>query len=103
MSYERDGVTYPSYGAYLRGKSLKVAYCRSHIGRDATAEKQWDAELNLFRAVTAQGIMPAGTSTRESMKALKLSEKHGHAYDAANPEGFARKVLGVGSTETLGD
>ncbi len=83
MAYERDGQVWPTYGAYLRSKNLKTAYCRSHIGQDATRQKRWDAELNAFDAAVAQGIMPAGTSMRKIREAVEVSNKTGVAYNAS--------------------
>lgn len=83
MSYVRDEVTYPTYGAYLRGKSLSVEGCRSATGGpDRTAQKDWDRNLQSYRDARAQGIQPAGTKQYQVNEAVDLSNKAGAAYNA---------------------
>lgn len=64
-----------------RVKSIKVAYCGIG-GGDATAQKNWDRNLNLYRQARADGIQPTGTSPGKVMAAIKQSEKTGTAFVA---------------------
>ena len=68
-----------SWGACARAANLRVAYCGIG-GGDATAQKKWDAELNLYRSARAQGIQPDGTTTKKVVKALEMSNSTGAAY-----------------------
>ena len=45
-------------------------------------DKKWNSELQAYRDARAQGIQPAGTSTRQVQKAIDDSNKVGKAYDA---------------------
>lgn len=69
-----------SYGACLRNASVKVAYCNSANGLDATKQKRWDAELASYRSARAEGIEPAGTSQRQVDQARKFSDITGKAF-----------------------
>lgn len=68
-----------SWGECARAANLKVAYCGIG-GGDATAQKQWDSELSLYRQARRQGIRPDGTKTNKIMAALKASDAAGAAY-----------------------
>lgn len=67
----------------MRSKNLRVAYCNSAAGKDATAQKRWDKELADYRSAREQGIQPAGTTTPKIRQAVELSNKAGKAYDAS--------------------
>lgn len=69
-----------TYGECIRSKSLRVAYCQSAAGHDATRQKAWDRELDEYRSAIAQGIEPESTSTRDTRAAVAWSEKNGVAY-----------------------
>jgi hypothetical protein len=56
-----------------------VAYCGIG-GGDATVQKKWDAELDLYRAARRQGVQPDGTKTHQIEAALRASEAAGAAY-----------------------
>jgi hypothetical protein len=58
---------------------MRVAYCGIG-GGDATEQKRWDAELDLYRAARRQGVQPDGTKTHQIEAALKASEAAGAAY-----------------------
>jgi hypothetical protein len=68
-----------SWGECARAANLRVAYCGIG-GGDATEQKRWDAELDLYRAARRQGIQPDGTKQHQVVKALKASEAAGAAY-----------------------
>lgn len=65
-----------------RAKSIKVAYCGIG-GGDATAQKKWDRNIDLYRTARKQGIQPTGTSQSKVMAAIKQSEKTGTAFVAS--------------------
>lgn len=65
-----------------KARSIRVAY--SGIGGgDATTQKKWDKNLDLYRAARAQGIEPVGTKPSQVMAAIKQSEKTGTAFKAS--------------------
>ena len=63
----------PTYGAHLRSKNLKVAYCNSASGRDATAQKKWDRELDLYSEARAAGLQPKSTKTPDIRAAMEAA------------------------------
>ena len=50
-----------SWAACARDSGIRVAYCDSANGRDLTAQKNWDRELDAYGAARKQGIQPATT------------------------------------------
>lgn len=68
-----------SWGECARSANLKVAYCGIG-GGDATEQKRWDTELDLYRAARRQGIQPDGTKTHKVMAAIEASNAAGAAY-----------------------
>jgi len=70
----------PSYGACLRRKRQMVAYCRSAYGADASRQKLWDRELDLYKSARDAGIQPDGTGMDKIRFAMEQSEKHGMRY-----------------------
>lgn len=68
-----------SWGECARASNLRVAYCGIG-GGDATEQKAWDGELDLYRQARKQGVQPDGTKTSQVMAALKASEAAGAAY-----------------------
>jgi hypothetical protein len=72
----------PSYGACLRGKGARVAYCNSAGGHDYTAQKKHDAELAAYKDARAQGIQPSSTKRDAVERAVAISDTAGRAYDA---------------------
>lgn len=68
-----------SWGACARSANLRVAYCGVG-GGDATTQKRWDSELDLYRTARKQGVQPDGTKTHQIMAALKASDAVGAAY-----------------------
>lgn len=71
-----------SFGACMRGKALKIAYCNSASGRDYTEQKRWDANLAAYKEARNQGIQPASTDRAAVDRAVAISDKHGKAYVA---------------------
>lgn len=76
------GAGHETFGACLRAKNIRIAYCQSAAGKDATTQRKWDAELQAFRDATAQGIEPAGTSMRQVQAAVEQSNRTGEAFKA---------------------
>lgn len=60
--------------------SIKVGYCRSAAGYDATSQKKWDAELDRYEAARRQGIQPDGTTTPKIREAEDWSQKNQAPY-----------------------
>ena len=74
--------THPKYveGCFgCKVSTLRIGYC-GQGGQDASRQKKWDQELDLYASAVRQGIQPDGTTTRESRKALEWSEQTGKAY-----------------------
>lgn len=71
-----------SYGACLRNKGARVAYCNSAGGWDYTAQKKHDADLSAYKDARAQGIQPETTQRRDVVAAISQSDKSGTAYQA---------------------
>lgn len=70
-----------TFGACLRGKSLKVAFCGIG-GGDASEQKRFDSDLQAYRDARAQGIQPASSDRKAVDRAVALSDAAGKAYQA---------------------
>lgn len=77
------GAGHETFGACLRAKNLRIGFCGIG-GQDRTRQQKWDAELSAYKAATAQGIQPAGTTMRHVREAVELSNKVGKAFDATS-------------------
>lgn len=71
-----------SFGACMRSKSLRVAYCQSWKGLDATRQKTWDKDLENYRGALSQGIEPKTTWKADVDKAVRISDATGEAFKA---------------------
>lgn len=71
-----------SYGACLKGKSARVAYCNSAAGLDYTAQKSWDRELSAYKDARAEGLQPSGTKLHQVENAKRISDATGTAFQA---------------------
>lgn len=69
-----------SYAACLKGSGVRVAYCNSTNGYDATKQKKWSNELSAYRDARAAGIQPAGTSMKQIDQANRISDQTGSAF-----------------------
>lgn len=76
------GAGHETYGACLRAKNIRVAYCQSSRNLDSTGEKNKDKELALYQAARKQGVQPASTFTKDIRHALDVSDRTGTAFDA---------------------
>lgn len=79
------GAGHTTFGACIRAKNLRVAYCQSHNGKDATKQQQWDRELDMYAAARSEGIQPRGTSEGHVRAALEISDATGRPFDAEKP------------------
>jgi hypothetical protein len=77
------GEKHPTFGACLRSKNLRIGFCNSAKGLDATEQKKWDKELAAYRDARAQGIQPAGTRLEQVRQAVEISDAAGKAFDAS--------------------
>ena len=71
-----------SYGECMRSKGAKVAYANSAKNLDATAQKRWDKELDLYRQARSEGLQPATTKRKDIETAMAISDKTGKAFRA---------------------
>ena len=71
-----------SWGACMKAKGLRIGYANSAGGSDLTAQKRWDADLDLYKNARAQGVQPAGTAREQVQRALDISDTTGTAYQA---------------------
>lgn len=69
-----------SWGACSRASNMRVAYCNSASGQDATAQKAWDREIGEYRSAKAQGISPISTKTKDIRAAVEYSNTTGTAF-----------------------
>ena len=69
-----------SYSACLRGAGVRVAYCNSTNGWDATTQRKWNSELDAYKTARAYGIQPAGTRMHEIDQANRISDAAGKPY-----------------------
>lgn len=76
------GENHPTFGACVRSKNLRVAYCNSASGRDATAQKTWDKDLAAYADARRQGIQPESTRRGATDEAVKQSDRLGTPYGA---------------------
>jgi len=88
--------THPEYveGCFgCKASTQHIGYC-GQGNQDFTAQKRWDAELDLYASAVKQGIQPDTTSTRSSQAALDWSERTGTAYsEEAKQEHNKSKAL----------
>ena len=66
----------------MRAKGLKIGYCRSAAGLDASTQKKWDRDLAAYKTARAEGIQPTGTSRRAVDAAVRASNETGVAFQA---------------------
>lgn len=84
------GQGHATFGACLRAKNIRVAYCKSSRNLDATAEKTKERELESYQAARRQGVQPASTFTRDIRHAMDVSDATGRAYDAGKGPSYDR-------------
>lgn len=62
-----------TWGECARAASIQIG------DLDASTQKRWDKELNLYRSAREQGIQPSSTSATATRAALDASDKLGKA------------------------
>jgi len=72
----------PCFGCKAKGLQLSTGDAAGNIIASGTTQKKWDKELQLYRDAKAQGVQPAGTSTKAIRAALTASETMNKPYDA---------------------
>lgn len=72
-----------SWGDCVRAKGLKVAYAQEHAGKDATAQKAADKNLENYAKARKYGIQPQSTRKPDVDRAVRISEQTGSAYTAS--------------------
>lgn len=78
--------THPRYveGCFgCKVSTLKIGYCGKG-DQDATAQKAWDRELDMYQSAVRQGIQPETTKAAGIRAALDWSEKNGTPYSEEN-------------------
>ncbi|MDE2469865.1 MAG: hypothetical protein KGL35_14280 [Bradyrhizobium sp.] len=86
------GQGHATFGQCIRAKGIRIAYCGIGEG-DASKQKRWDKELDLYRSAVAQGLEPSTTRTANIRRELDLSDRYGVPFDATKPKGFDSSVL----------
>lgn len=71
-----------TYGECLRAKNLKTAYMQEHAGKDSTAQKRADKNLDDYAKARKYGIQPASTRPADVQRAIRISDKTGKPYQA---------------------
>lgn len=77
------GQGHQTFGACIRAKGIRIAYCQSWKGSDYTRSRENDRELAAYQSARAQGIQPAGTQLYQTRAALDHSDSIGAAFNAA--------------------
>jgi hypothetical protein len=85
------GQGHQTFGACMRAKNIRVAYCQSWKNFDYTRAKSNEKELAEYKRAREQGIQPAGTTIGSVRKALDVSDRTGAAFNAADPASFLEK------------
>jgi hypothetical protein len=70
------------FGCKAKGLQLATGDAAGNIIASGTTQKKWDKELQLYRDAKAQGVQPAGTSTKAIRSALEASEVLNKPYNA---------------------
>ena len=70
------------FGCKAKGLQLSPGDAAGNIIASGTTQKKWDKELQLYRDAKAQGVQPAGTSTKAIREALTASEVLNKPYNA---------------------
>lgn len=71
-----------TFGECVRSKNLKTAYMQEWKGKDATAQKRADKNLDQYEAARKHGIQPASTRPADVQAAVRISDKTGTAFKA---------------------
>jgi hypothetical protein len=63
-----------SYGEFLRGHGIRVAYANSVKGWDATKQKRFDATNEAYRGALKDGLEPENVTMPAIRKAYAAAE-----------------------------
>lgn len=80
------GAGHATFGACIRAKGIRIAYCQSWKNFDYTRSKAHERELDAYKSARDQGVQPAGTKLTQTRAALDVSDQIGSAYDASTME-----------------
>lgn len=78
--------THPTYVEGCFGCKIgtqRIGYC-GQGGNDATRQKKWDAELDLYASAVKAGMQPETTQGAGVRQSIDWSEKTGIAYSHEN-------------------
>lgn len=71
-----------TWGECVRSKNLRTAYMQEWKGKDATAQKKADKNLDAYAEARQYGIQPKSTRERDVQAAVRFSDKTGNAFKA---------------------
>lgn len=77
----REG-NHATYGECLRAKNMKTAYMQDWKGKDATAQKKADKNLDAYQSARKYGIQPRSTRAADVQQAIQISDQTGTAFKA---------------------
>ena len=84
--HEHQEYVYGCFACKIQTLQLNTGDAAGGRVANGWTQKKWDKELQLYRDARAQGIQPAGTSTKKIQSALDISDKAGKAWDASSKE-----------------
>ena len=82
IDIDHTGCDDDCFGCKIKTLEMNAGDAKSNIIASGTTQKKWDKELQLYRDAKAQGVQPAGTSTKAIRSALEASEVLNKPYDA---------------------
>ncbi len=69
-----------TFGACLKAKNFSTLWVAPD--NNLTTQKQWQADIDAFRAAKRQGINPEGSSRAQVERAVRISNDTGKAFGA---------------------
>jgi hypothetical protein len=75
------------FGCKALSLQMNAGDAKAAIRDGGMTQKQWDKELDAYKAARKQGIQPASTKMKDIKKAVDISNSVGKAYDASSPTG----------------
>jgi hypothetical protein len=70
-----------SWGECVRSKNAKTLWVAPD--NNLTTQKQWQKDIDAFRAAKRQGINPEGSGRAQVERAIKVSNETGNPFGAA--------------------
>lgn len=74
-----------TWGECARSANIRTVWVQHTKGLTLDRERAHARELESYRQARAQGIQPKSTKTADIERAVRVSDKYGRAYDAAQP------------------